>query len=50
MNHNTYWDIYFLIGIKNGFAINLSIMTTDKWTKEYKLNFLKKMYLHKKTE
>ena len=49
-NNNTYWDTYFLFGEKNGFANNLSIMTTDKWTKEDKVTFLKKMYLQKKTE
>ena len=49
-NNNTYWDTYFLFGEKNGFANNLSIMTTDKWTKEDKVTFLKKMYLQKTTD
>jgi len=44
-NNNTYWDTYFLFGEKNGFASNFAIMTTDKWTQEQKVAFLKKMYL-----
>ncbi len=44
-NNDTYWDTYFLFGEKNGLANNFSIMTTDKWTREDKVNFLKGLYL-----
>jgi hypothetical protein len=47
-NYNgTSWDVYFLFGEKNGFASNFSIMTTDKWTIEQKIAFLKGLYLYR---
>lgn len=49
-NNDTYWDTYILFGEKNGLANNFSVMTTDKWTKEDKVIFLKKIYLQEKTE
>lgn len=39
------FDTFFLIGEKNGNVTNLSIMGTDKWTKEFKIKFLKGLYL-----
>ena len=49
-NNNIYWDVYFLFGEKNGFARSCSILTTDKWTMEQKVEFLKEIYLDKKNE
>ena len=46
-NNNIYWDTYFLFGEKNGFANSFSIMKTEKWSKEEKIAFLRKMYLGK---
>ena len=39
------FDSYFLIGEKNGFVKNFSIMITDNWTEEQKINFLKSLYI-----
>ena len=44
-NNNTYWDTYFLFGEKNGFANSFSIMKTEKWNRDEKIDFLRKMYL-----
>ncbi len=44
---NATHDTYFLFGEKNGNANSFSILITDKWTKEEKINFLKEMYLNK---
>jgi len=44
--NNTPWDAYFIFGEKNGMARNFSIMETDKWTREQKLDFLKDLYLN----
>ena len=49
-NNNTYWDTYFLFGEKNGFANSFSIMKTDEWTREEKIQFLKEIYLNKDSE
>ncbi|MDL2297364.1 hypothetical protein LJC68_10015, partial [Bacteroidales bacterium OttesenSCG-928-B11] len=49
-NNNIYWDTYFLFGEKNGYANSFSIMKTDKWTKEEKMYFLKKIYLNNNSE
>jgi hypothetical protein len=40
----SHWDTYFLFGDKGGVANNYSIMATDKWTVEQKLEFLRGMY------
>ncbi len=45
---NSNIDAIFLVGEKNGFASNLAVMKTDKWTKEYKTDFLKEIYLAEK--
>jgi hypothetical protein len=39
------FDTYFLVGEKNGNVNNLSIMTTDKWTEDKKVEFLKGLYI-----
>jgi hypothetical protein len=39
------FDIYFLIGEKNGNVNNFSVMTTDKWTEDKKVGFLKGLYI-----
>jgi hypothetical protein len=41
----TFWGTYFLFGEKNGFVKNFAVMTTEKWTREEKIDFLKNMYL-----
>lgn len=41
------YDTYFLFGEKNGYASNLSIMKTDKWSSDEKIKILKEMYLQK---
>jgi hypothetical protein len=46
--NNSQWNTYFLFGEKNGIANNYSIMKTDEWTTEQKLEFLKGIYLGKK--
>lgn len=46
-NNNTHWDSYFLFGEKNGFATNISIMKTEKWSTDEKIAFLKKLFLEK---
>ena len=46
--NNSHWDTYFLFGENNGFVRNYSIMTTDKWTVEQKIEFLKGIYGNKK--
>jgi hypothetical protein len=46
--NNSNWDTYFLFGEKKGFANSYAIMSTDKWTIERKLDFLKEIYLEKK--
>ena len=35
---------YFLIGEKNGSVSNFSVSTTDKWTEEHKVEFLKGLF------
>ena len=44
------FNTYFLIGEKNGFVKNYSVMTTEKWETEQKIDFLKNMYLQNKKE
>lgn len=39
------FDTYFLIGEKNGNVQNLSVMTTDKWTEDKKVAFLKGIFI-----
>ena len=39
------FDTYFLVGEKNGNVNNLSIITTDKWTNDNKIDFLKRLYI-----
>jgi len=39
------FDLYFLIGEKNGNLNNFSVMTTDKWTEEKKITFLRNLYI-----
>jgi hypothetical protein len=39
------FDTYFLVGEKNGNVNNLSIMTTEKWTEDKKVEFLKGLYI-----
>jgi hypothetical protein len=39
------FDTYFLVGEKSGNVHNLSIMITDKWTKDQKITFLKGLYI-----
>ena len=46
--NNSYWDTYFLFGEKGGIAHNYSVMGTDKWTVERKIEFLKGIYENKK--
>ncbi len=41
-------NTYFLISNNNGYVKNLSISITDKWNKEEKITFLKKMYFNKR--
>lgn len=43
-------DSFFLFGEKNGISRNYSVSITDKWTKDTKIEFLKKLYLKEKTE
>ena len=38
-------DNYFLFGEHNSYASNFSIITTDKWTKKEKIEFLKKLFI-----
>ncbi|MCK9447536.1 MAG: hypothetical protein M0Q41_01020 [Bacteroidales bacterium] len=38
-------DTYFLVGEKNGIVNNFSIMTTDKWAENKKVDFLKGLYI-----
>ena len=40
------YDALFLIGENNGIVKNLSVMTTNKWTEERKIGFLKEIYLN----
>ena len=44
------FDTYFLVGERNGFVSNYSIMDTDKWTEKYKIAFLKRLFLTEKEE
>ena len=46
--NNSHWDTYFLFGEKGGIAHNYSVMGTDKWTVERKIEFLKGIYENKK--
>lgn len=41
---NANYDTYFLFGEKNGYANNFSVSTTNKWSSEEKVKFLKEMY------
>ena len=44
-NYNdTEWNTYFLSVEKNGIFKNFSVQTTDKWTSEQKIDFLKQLY------
>ena len=38
------FDTYFLIGEKNGNVNNFSVTKTDKWTEDFKIDFLKGLY------
>ena len=42
------FDTYFLVGERNGFVSNYSIMDTDKWTEKYKIDFLKRLFVTEK--
>lgn len=42
---NSNFDTYFLIGEKNGNTSNFSISITDKWSKNKKIDFLKKIFI-----
>jgi hypothetical protein len=44
------FDSYFLVGEKNGFVSNFSVMETDKWTENYKIDFLKRLYVTEREE
>lgn len=39
------FDTYFLVGERNGFVSNFSIMDTDKWYEKEKNDFLKRLYI-----
>ncbi|MFU8844909.1 MAG: hypothetical protein ACNA7V_13980 [Bacteroidales bacterium] len=39
------FNTYFLFGEKNGNVSNFSVMTTDKWSEDEKVEFLKGLYL-----
>ena len=43
-------DTYFLVGEKNGFVSNYSVMDTDKWTEKYKIDFLKGLFVSEKED
>ena len=43
-------ETYFLVGEKNGFVSNYSVMDTDKWTEKYKIDFLKGLFVNEKEE
>lgn len=43
--NGVYFDTYFLVGEKNGNVCNFSIMITDKWAENTKIDFLKKLYI-----
>ena len=43
-------DTYFLLGEKNGFVTNFSIMNTDKWNEKYKIDFLKINHIMKREQ
>lgn len=45
--NNSFLDTYFLFGEKDGVAHNYSILHTDKWTAEQKIEFLKSIYEQK---
>ncbi|MDR1202547.1 MAG: hypothetical protein LBL58_13100 [Tannerellaceae bacterium] len=45
--NNSSWDTYFLFGEKGGYSKSFSVMATEKWTREQKINFLKEMYIKK---
>ncbi len=44
-NEKGKFDTYFLVGERNGFVSNFSIMDTDKWDRKYKIDFLKRLYI-----
>ena len=44
LTHGSKVDTYFLVGEKNGNVNNFSIQTTDKWSEEEKIKFLKELY------
>lgn len=43
-------DHYFLFGEKNCFVSNFSVLTTNKWSENQKIDFLKRIYLNAKQE
>jgi len=49
-NEKGKFDTYFLVGEKNGFFSNFSVMATDKWTENYKIDFLKRLFVTEKEE
>lgn len=46
--NNSHWDTYFLFGEKGGVAHNYSVMDTNKWTVEQKIEFLNGIYENRK--
>ncbi len=44
------FNTYFLIGEKNGNSSNFSISSTEKWTENEKIDFLKNLFLTEKEE